>query len=297
MAKRRSTFKTLFIKIFPLITFFSNCSYNKELNNDQVVSISKKSENENTTIFIHGTLFGLSWLVRLFECPLGLTPATSLTNRYVLGQIPHILNKESDKFPFNKFYFWGWHGELSFRARSSSSHKFYHKAKHISGQKTVIAQSHGGNLALNSAKIAQRHNDKNFSIDRLILLATPVQEVNSHLVSSPVFKKVNSLYSSDDLIQVLDPQGLYQVTKRLKNNTKLFSERVFKPAPNLVQAEITMDEGPVSHMDFLHEKFLKHLPYIIDLLDDATKNKTDYENFHYKINIPIMGKPHFVEKK
>jgi len=285
------------IFIFFLIAFSLNSLYSQDstLENTNQTPLSIDSQNQPSTIFIHGTLFGLSWLVRLFECPLGLTPAALLANRYVLGRIPYILHQASAQYPIDKSYLWGWHGELSFKARKSSAHKLYHKLQHITGKKRIIGQSHGCNIALNLAKVAQLHKDNNFAIDQLVLLAGPVQEVNSHLVNSPVFKKIFSLYSSDDLIQILDPQGLYEETQRTKSDPKLFSERIFKPAPNLVQAEITMSAGAVSHADFLSEKFLKHLPDIIELLDQATQQQANYEKFHFKVNIPLVGKPQLTE--
>jgi len=249
----------------------------------------------HTTIFVHGTLFGLSWLVQQFDCPLGLTPALTQGNKYVLGRIPYVLNSAAPAlFPLNKFYLWGWNGALSFEARKETSHDLYHSMKHIIGPKTIIGQSHGCNVILNLAKVAREHHDKDFSIDQLILLAGPVQDATSHLVTSPLFKKVFSLYSAEDLMQVLDPQGLYKETKKLKKKTSFFSQKLFKPSPNLVQAEIIINGKSPSHLDFIIEKFMKHLPNIIDLLDSVTQNSSDYEKFHYKINIPLIGKPHLV---
>lgn len=291
----RTINKKLTFMIF-LLNMVTNYSYTTIVHKSEIpMKFSTTDLNQHSTIFVHGTLFGLSWLVRLFDCPLGLTPAAYQPNRFVLGRIPYILHQASPTmFPLHKSYLWGWHGELSFPARMSASHKLYHALKRIEGPKTVIGQSHGCNVILNLAKIAHKHKDSNFFIDRLILLTGPVQEVNAHLVNSPIFKKVFSLYSSTDLLQILDPQGLYKETKKLKTPTKLFSEKTFKPAPNLVQAEIVILEKGPSHLDFIKEKFIKHLPDIIELLDKETTNSTDYQTFHYKINIPLIGKPHFV---
>jgi len=290
----KKTKMVFFILSLLLANLFFSCSY-CQIPIDPFKSENQLvSDNPHTTIFVHGTLFFLSWLVRLFDCPLGLTPAHQAYGP-CLGKIPHILNKSNPcMFPLNQFYLWGWHGQLSFESRMSAAHKLYHSLRRLSGPKTIIGQSHGCNVILNLAQIAKEHHDKNFLIDRLILLAGPVQEANAHLVTSPMFKKVFSLYSSADLLQILDPQGLYSETRQFKNSTKFFSEKLFKPAPNLVQAEIViMDKGP-SHMDFLTEKFIKHLPDIIELLDNATQNPADYNNFNFKINIPLIGKPHFI---
>lgn len=259
------------------ISMLSSCSY---------------THSQHSTIFIHGTLFGFSWLVRFFDCPLGLTPAEKQGNKFVLGRIPYILNESAPlEFPLNKSYLWGWDGALSFNARKEASHELYHDLASISGPKTVIGQSHGCNVALNLAEIVKEHNRTDFMIDRLILLSGPVQAANSHLVKSPIFKKVFSLYSTADLIQILDPQALYKETKQLKRKTRFFSEKVFEPAPNLVQAEIIINDKGPAHIDFIKINFMKHLPDIIALLDAATQDDTNYRNFHFKVNIPAAGKP------
>lgn len=61
-----------------------------------------------------------------------------------------------------------------------------------------------------------------------------------------------------------------------------------------MQAEIVIEDKSPSHMDFLKEKFIKHLPDIIELLDSASQDSNEYDKFHFKINIPLMGKPHFI---
>jgi len=286
----------IFISLF-LLGMIYNYSYTQELNlaPDNLVTKTRIMEEQHTTIFVHGTLFALSWLVQKFDCPLGLTPAIAQGDKYVLGKIPYILNSAAPLlFPLDKFYLWGWNGELSFEARREASHDLYHSIKPLASPKRVIGQSHGCNVILNLAKIAHDHRDKTFAIDQLILLAGPVQQANSHLITSPIFKKVFSLYSSEDLVQILDPQALYEETRQLKKKTSFFSEKLFKPAPNLVQAEIVINDKSPSHYDFITAKFIKHLPDVIELLDSVTKNSTDYEKFHYKVNIPLIGKPHLV---
>jgi len=52
---------------------------------------------------------------------------------------------------------------------------------------TLISHSHGGNVALNLAAIAEKESP--LSIERLILLACPVQQETAALVDAPMFKK------------------------------------------------------------------------------------------------------------
>ena len=139
----------------------------------------------------------------------------------------------------------------------------------------IIAHSHGGNVALNMAQ-AKIQNTKNpFHIKSLILLACPVQEKTMHLISTPMFERVYSLYSSFDIIQVLAPQFRQLHTtnfyrqKRRKYRYKLlpFSARLFPNYSHLTQAKIKVNDFPISHTCFSSKKFVALLPTILHKLD------------------------------
>lgn len=257
------------------------------------------------TVFVHGTHFGINRsLVRALDCPLGLTGAQIQGNKYVIGKIPYTLNEAaSDEFPLKSFYLYGWGGELDFEKRKEAAEDLYKHLKKLNRPITVMGQSHGVNVILHLAEVAQEHNDSDFKIDRAILLAGPVQEATEHLVKSPIFKQVYSFYSTADMMQILDPQGTYKSTKKIskEKNKKvpLLSKRTFDPAPNLIQVRILLDwQGP-SHLDFILKRFIKRLPEVLHLVDKAALDAPILgQETHYIVNIPRMQhrKPHIVPK-
>ncbi len=143
----------------------------------------------------------------------------------------------------NTFYYtFGWNGLLSQKARMRDGLAFYqalsheiaeHKKQGRRPKVRIICHSHGGNVALNLASVYAILNnehfqqsatqkticmvaqeisqnktlsslDANLCIDELILLATPIQEETEELTTSKLFKKVFSVYSRNDIIQVAD---------------------------------------------------------------------------------------------
>ncbi len=125
----------------------------------------------------------------------------------------------------------------------------------------IITHSHGGNVALNMAKIK---NDKfELCIDELVLLACPIQEQTACCSHDKLFDHIYSLYSRSDSIQVLDPQGFHYWRKKHKllKPLSFFSGRCFPDHCTKVrQVEIKLDGKGLMHIDFLFHKFLKCLP-------------------------------------
>jgi pimeloyl-ACP methyl ester carboxylesterase len=259
-----------------------------------------KEEQKQLTVFVHGTLFSpYAWLVHWIDCPLGWCPAKVQGNKYVVGRIPYILHQAAPReFSLDTFYLFGWSGELCLKARRKAAEELYRELKKYKGPITLIGQSHGCNVALNVALIAQEHNDTDFVIDRLILLAGPVQQFNAHCIASPIFKRVFSLYSSEDLLQILDPQGWYDEAKKIPNKkVPLFSERTFAPTPNLIQARILLHGRSPSHMDFILKPFIQKLPAIIHLLEDAAQHGQFKEDAHCIVDVPTNKNPYILKEK
>lgn len=266
-----------------------------------LLSSSCHAQSEKPVIvFIHGTLpRPVAWLVHKVDCPLGLTNAQAWGESFVLGKIPYILHRADPKiFDVKSFYLFGWSGKLCFEERKEAAHNLYHYLKQFKNREIIlIAHSHGCNVALNLAGIARKHNDNNLCISKLILLAGPVQAVTSEFVNWPLFKRVYSLYSSADLLQVMDPQAMYDKTKKYnnrfqKNNSNFFSCRTFKPSSNLVQARIFLNGSSPSHTVFVHDRFLKRLPDIITFLDTLSPN-----HGQYMINVPYAAQPHIITRQ
>jgi hypothetical protein len=267
--------------------------------NKQEAIIAHKGEHK--TIFVHGTLFpGIAQLVHKVDCPLGMVSAQTWGNKYFLGCIPHILNRASSHmFPLEHAYLFGWSGKLDFKARKEAARALYNELRTYQGPLTIIAHSHGCNVALSLGDIAKEYRNQPLVIDRLILLACPVQKATSGYIKSPIFKRVFSLYSSADFTQIGDPQGLYResyASIEAGEKIPLFSQRIFPPSPNLIQGRIFLNKCSPGHLEFIKKPFLTKLPEVLDLLEHATNY---YSNKNFMINVPTapQQKPYLVAKK
>lgn len=225
----------------------------------------------NITVFVHGTLPPvLNHLIHALDCPLGLTKADQLNPKFIQSRIPFVLSKtDSNVFPLEHFYIFGWSGNLSLSERRKAAHGLYHELKKLHGTITLICHSHGCNVALNLALIAQNHKDTNFAIDTLIFLAGPVQEITKNYVHAPIFKKVFSFYSLSDLTQIADPQGLYH--KQKDTELSFFSERLWPDGSHIMQTQVCFGKKDLWHTHFIMERFLKHLPHALEKLIELKK--------------------------
>lgn len=251
------------------------------------------------TLFIHGTIVPvLSRFTHGVEYPHGFVALSDCTAPNRLTRLAHTVHISSPKeFPLDSFYFYCWPGDLRFSERRKATEKLAKTLCMHEGPKTLIAHSHGCNVALYLAELAKSGEFKDLVIDRLILLACPVQLATAHLVGSPIFKRVFSFYSTADLGQIIDPQGLYNETKKISKDSKkppLFSQRLFDDSPNLVQARILMNRQSPGHMSFLTPRFLSRMPAILALLEEAVSKKGEH---HCIVNIPPAPEaPHLIEK-
>ena len=220
------------------------------------------------TILIHGTLFSNALIPQPTTGWLGIKPAS------LCGPTVKRISKYLGTSP-DSCYFFRWSGKLSPQERKKAARHLASLIRTHTGPIRLICHSHGCNVALLLAELdlPAQH------IEKLILLAPPVQKSTSHLVASPLFKKVISLYSTGDLLQVADPQGLQS-----KNKESLFSKRLFDESPNLIQARILIDRRSPSHIDFILTRFLKKLSAIITLLEEANLSECI-------VNIPPGDRP------
>lgn len=239
----------------------------------------------------------------VFYCKSGLHPINTQpkTNRH--HEFARLLQQVDPlRFPAAHFYTFGWSGDLSFDVRYQAGKNLYldliklvEEFTHTHGVTPnirLITHSHGGNVALNLAlahaeyrknrALAKPRSDSehypidelseaeyrkrsNLVVNELVLLACPVQEKTAFLAQDQLFKKIYSLYSSLDVLQVVDPQGLY------KNNTidnGVFSKRRFPASFNKVaQAKIRFNKRAILHIEFLSDRLVRALPSIITKLD------------------------------
>jgi hypothetical protein len=235
---------------------------------------------KNVTIWVHGTRLNLHF-------PLNLVPSLVSFDSHInpthsglhliadcapdnnLVTVATTLNSaDSIRFPLDHFYTFGWSGKLSHTERLKAAkdletdivNKIINPYTALYGtvpKITIIAHSHGGNVALNMA----RTKTLPFVIDQLILLACPVQSLTHKLTKSSLFTKVYSLFSDNDMLQVMDPQIVPSMHKTFKNAQKkssmhpikkwwqslaevcFFSQRKFSINPKLTQINVSWDKS------------------------------------------------------
>lgn len=262
------------------------------------------------TIWIHGTTpkqeilhflsdINIDHVYKFFYCKPGLTKAREFDSQYQNYAIAqHLAKSDPIRFPLETFYVFGWSGKLDAHERKKAAQELYQALKNIIAnyQKKyacypsirIITHSHGGNVALNLAALQENMGD--LIIDTLILLACPVQYETEHCIPNPIFKKIYSIHSHRDFIQILDPQGwpylrekikklfktksietIQDILKQLESKT-FFSERHFSPHKKLTQVHIKINNRSPFHIEFLLSKFIKKLPFIIEQIEHAYGN-------------------------
>jgi hypothetical protein len=230
------------------------------------------------TIWVHGSLVGPSFFMHdFFYRKLGMVHAQDYDPRYHSRDMALYLNKaDPSLYPFEHFYFWGWSGKLSQTARKKEAKQLYLDIQKLLKEYKVkypdrsfflrlISHSHGGNVLLN---LSQAQDDQQALIfDELILLSCPVQHTTKEYVKNACFKKIYSFYSSD-LYQIID----FQKIKRNGKTLKMHSGRRFEEIPTLHQAKIKINGWALMHIEFMLDKFLKHIPLLCKEIDIFYEN-------------------------
>jgi hypothetical protein len=250
------------------------------------------------TIFIHGTKESIiSKMVHKLDYPYGIIPANCVEANSILSRIPlYLHDADPQEFNINNSYFYGWHGKLNFRSRYNAAKLLYDIIKDHKGPLTIITHSHGCGVVLYLAMCAEDDNNPDFSIDRCVFLAPPVQVATKHYIHAPIFKEIYTFYSSADIMQVGDPQGIYwESYAYTSDDTKVpfFSTRLFDPAPNISQTRLLTDMHSPGHLYFMLGRFLQHLPNLLKKVKDRTQNGGYEETRNFFImNIPLCNLPH-----
>lgn len=248
---------------------------------------------DTITIWIHGTraFFAKFICTNFFYTRRGLYCATEFEPRYHLREIAELLhNSNPDRFCIKDFYFFGWSGKLSFKARYKAARKLYQSLLNLLDtyekewgyrpKVRIITHSHGGNVALNLARF---NEDLQLKVDELIVLACPVQKRTCHLSGHQTFKKIYSLYSRFDAFQVLDPQRIYYWFKKDLAETPIqpdtfFSQRRFEHLDKILQVQLKLNNRGVMHVEFLTNKFVGILPSILNEIEDWSCNEHNGSN-------------------
>lgn len=270
------------------------------------------AEQKIVTIWVHGTMIPpLPTRVREshFHRNLGLAPindyfqnTTTTTNAPLsLVNIANALhNSMPSIFALEDYYVFGWSGKASFAERENAANNLYAdliklRDEYISfyGDTPfirIISHSHGGNVVLNLASLCK--DNKDFYIDEIILLACPVQEKTEPFIKAPCFKEIYAFYSDADIIQIIDPQGLY---KENSNTKSIFSKRKFEGLSNFYQAQIKINNKSLGHMDFISTHFLCHLPELCietkEFDESIILNQKDYNktvDIHIQKDQPVQ---------
>ncbi len=148
----------------------------------------------------------------------------------------------------HRYYTFGWNGLLNMKERYIEAKKLYHelekevallRSKGLEPYINLIAYSHGGNIALNLAKIKQENiSQPHFVIEQLVLLATPIQKETDYLVGDTAFfKKAYLFYSTEDHVQTSD---FFSTQKELFSRRIFTSRANFKVPDTLTQVRIRL---------------------------------------------------------
>ncbi len=226
-------------------------------------------------IWVHGTLLGTTPIYRQpFLTQSRLVVAHELRSSSYLRLAANILAEcDPQLFPLSSFYVFCWSGRLSAREREHSARVLLANLQQIRRDYKaqfrtephirIFGHSHGGTVALAMARALHPEDDPP-PIEELILLACPVQERSYASVKHAMFKRIISLYSALDFVQVCAPQLLlHQATSFLARiNFPPTSKRLFPHQKNLVQTKIKINGRALTHSEFLAKRFLSKFPTI-----------------------------------
>jgi hypothetical protein len=245
------------------------------------------------TVWIHGTKideclpspfahYAKKLAPLMFEHTLGLH-LSSTCGEYHYDAIRAAALGTTDPLQFQPehLYSFGWSGELNTRARQKAAQELFNALKllilaireeyHADPEIILISHSHGGNVILHLAEIIDPDGFE-LTITKAILLACPVQKRTEHLINAPMFKRIYSLHSHTDMIQIADLQGLHN---KKKVTRPLLSCRHFDAHPKLIQAAIRWKNCPIWHPDdyIINEVMLKLLTRGIKSVNYLKKNR------------------------
>lgn len=185
------------------------------------------------------------------------------------------------QFQPEHLYSFGWSGKLNTDARKKASHELFNGLKQLvltirkeyqcDPEIILIAHSHGGNVVLHLAEIIDPDGFE-LTIAKAILLACPVQKQTEHYINAPLFKRIYSLHSHTDLIQIVDMQGFHD---KKKFTLPLLSLRHFNAHPKLTQATIRWKNCPIWHPDdcIINEITMKLLTNSLKTINYLKKNR------------------------
>jgi hypothetical protein len=255
-----------------------------------------QQETPRITIWVHGTK-SMSFISDFVHAVphKGLQHISHLSSMYrIKSVIKNLAQTSPDQFPLEHFYAYGWSGKLCFKKRREEAIQLYKDIAHIRSRYhsqygvfphiTLITHSHGGNVALNLAAVPDK--DPALRID-VIALACPVQHETKYCIQDRIFNRFYSLYSPSDVMQIIDPQGLYLTSNNTRPHFEL-SERVFPDHTNLRQARLEINGKGVSHLGFIKKKTISALPAILNAMEqlEFSSSPQTYHEHILEVSIP-----------
>lgn len=261
------------LSIFIGVIFLVGCHSKSQLLRKRIYFVPsecQKSKNYKQdhwiTVWVHGARpFGND------TQKYGLCHADEFEPSCDLNRLEKALYK-ADQVMFNpqNFYIYSWPGDLDFDERDAEGKNLYNqlveltcrykKENGVIPKIRLIAHSHGGNVAL---AMAPYNSQSCLVVDELFLLAVPVQVRTRSYIQSSMFKRVFALYSTLDIGQVGDPQGLYKNS----GTSVLFSNFRFNVQENLLQVHTLLNGRACTHAQFIFD-LLPLLPAVIKELND-----------------------------
>jgi len=236
------------------------------------------------TVFVHGTFPARKLLQyspgrSLIYFPKGLSLAENISKKYHFHQVAKgCIDLSPDLYSFDQFYIFGWKSEHVYdhvRAEAANDLIYalqkivddYYQLHQIVPKVRLIGFSHGGNVVLHTANaLPLIVQSKTIEVE-VWIFGTPVQQVNQHLINSNNFSKVYSIYSKNDWIQRMDPQGLRNPQIRKKH---FWSDRIFSSESNCIQIEFTVNQKSIGHTSY--RSVFKYFPIIQKLVLEKTQD-------------------------
>jgi hypothetical protein len=160
-----------------------------------------------------------------------------------------------------RYYTFGWSGLLNMEERYKEAKKLYHElekevallqSQGLDPSLHIIAYSHGGNVALNLARVKQENITKpRFSIEKLLLLATPIQRETDYLLGdASFFKKSYLFYSTEDQVQTSD---FFSTQKELFSRATFTNRAHFKVPSTLTQVRVRLTKR-INRSTLMHDE-------------------------------------------
>ncbi len=242
------------------------------------------TQDHSITIFVHGTyfmrkFFHYSPYRHLMYCPDGLTLVKYLPTHYHFYKMAHgCISCDYKNYSFDHFYVFGWDSEhIHDKARNNAAQNLveqitqvvvnYYLDHDVIPKVRLIGYSHGGNVVLNTANYISQYADLSDVFFEVWLFGTPVQAINHDLVNSQSFDTIYSIYSTKDIVQKIDPQGLKN--RHIPKNS-FWSERTFHESSRCIQVDFTVNGDSIGH-SFYNEIF-QYFPKIKKIIEEKSQN-------------------------